>query len=485
VRRSRRNAILLVTTVATVAALATTLPLLASDRTELTLVAVADTTSTMVPQDGDNSVKSTLSTCATPCAGNPHGWRDAVVAFDVKGLPAGATDVQARLRLYSWQSFDAGTAAYLGGSTTGTGLVGSRPAVGAELGNASTVQSGYNTWDVTAAVTGNGAYTFTLRQTALANRIYWASRENKNSSIRPQLVVSYRDSGRPGVTSSSAPPPTSIALPAPTSAGGTPSPTASSAAPPAKATTSAPPAGGRAAPAGWKLRWSDEFGGTALDTRKWLAKDNTMVDYDLACITDDSSNVFVNNGVATLRVEKRSAKCGSETRGYTTAYLSTEGRESFTYGRFEVRAKTPTGPNNSTGLWPAFWLRPDGGGVGEIDVVELPGGASYYKAATQAIFYDYTPIKQDNRYTFRSGYPADGFHTYTTEWEPDVLRWYIDGVEVYRRDRSTTPWFDKAFSRPYHLLLNFQVGGWLGDPTASTAFPADFRIDYVRVWDRD
>jgi beta-glucanase (GH16 family) len=235
---------------------------------------------------------------------------------------------------------------------------------------------------------------------------------------------------------------------------------------------------------GWKLVWHDEFDGSALDSSKWLAKDNTYVDYDLACITDAGANISVSGGMATLRAQKQQSSCGSQTRGYTTAYLTTEGKKAFTYGRFEVRARTPTGPNDSTGLWPAFWLRPDGGGVGEIDVVELPGGAAYYKAATQSIFYDYTPIKQDNRYTFPHGYPADGFHTYATEWEPGSLRWYIDGVQVYARDRSTTPWFDKAFSRPFHLRLNFQVGGWLGDPTASTKFPAGFEVDYVRAWQR-
>jgi len=252
---------------------------------------------------------------------------------------------------------------------------------------------------------------------------------------------------------------------------------------PAPTVTTSTPSAGRPAPSGWKLKWSDEFDGGSLNTAKWQAKDNTSVDYDLACITSDDGNIFVQGGMATLRARKQSGSCGSQTRSYTTAYLTTQGKASFTYGRFEVRAKTPTGPDDSTGLWPAFWLRPDDGGNGEIDVMELPGGKAYYKAATQAIFYDYTPVKQDNRYTFPSGYPADGFHTYTTEWEPGVLRWYIDGVLVYTRDRSTTPWFDKAFSRPFHLRLNFQVGGWLGKPDAATRFPADFQVDYVRVWD--
>ncbi len=232
----------------------------------------------------------------------------------------------------------------------------------------------------------------------------------------------------------------------------------------------------------WQLVWSDDFDGNRLDAAKWQAKDDTRVDYDLACVTGDSDNVVVRNGLLTLRARKEKATCGKATRDYTTAYLTTQERRSFTYGRFEVRAKSPTGPGNSTGLWPAFWMRPDDGGDGEIDVVELPGGDQYYRAATQAIFLNYQPVKQDNRFAFPSGHPADGFHTYTTEWEPGALRWYVDGKLVWQRDRTTTPWFDQAFSRPFHLRLNLQVGGWLGNPNAATRFPADFQVDYVRVW---
>ena len=160
-----------------------------------------------------------------------------------------------------------------------------------------------------------------------------------------------------------------------------------------------------------------------------------------------------------------------------------QGKAAFTYGRFEVRVKTPTGPTGSTGRWPAFWLRPDDGGNGEIDVTELPGGAAYYKAATQAIFLNYTPVKQDTRIPLPGGgYPGDGFHTYTTEWDANSLKWYIDGKLVWTRDRSTTPWFEKAFTKPYNIRLNFQVGGWLGNPDSSTQFPADFVVDYVRVY---
>ncbi|GIJ04980.1 hypothetical protein Sya03_43320 [Spirilliplanes yamanashiensis] len=235
---------------------------------------------------------------------------------------------------------------------------------------------------------------------------------------------------------------------------------------------------------GWRLVWADEFDDTVIDRARWNVRDGEGRDVDLGCNVASPRNAFERDGVLVIRALRERVRCGSQTRSYTEAYLDTIGKASFTYGRFEVRAKSPTVPDGSQGLWPAFWLRPDDGGKGEIDVVELPGGAAYHRAATQAIFYDYTPVKQDNRHTLTTGHPADGFHTYTTEWEPGELRWYIDGVPVYRRDRTTTPWFAEAFSRPFNLRLNVQVGGWLGDPDAATRFPADFVVDHVRVWQR-
>ncbi|MFC7547007.1 family 16 glycosylhydrolase [Plantactinospora sp. GCM10030261] len=482
----KRIAYLFVGTVAVGALLATTLPLLADDSGSRTVVAVADTTATQVVQDGDNGVKTTLATCPQLCDGNPRGWRDAVVRFTVTGLPATAGNIRARLRLHAWTATAARVAVFPSSSAAdGPGVVAVRP----DLRVPATavrddVVRGFNEWDVSVAVTGNGDYTFTLRQETHNSRVYWASRENRRSEIRPELTITYDGSG--GLPSPTASPIPSAALPsrpAPPSASTSPRPTTT--APSRPAPTGGPSTSPTAGPTvpGWRLAWSDEFSGSGLDTRKWTARDS-WVDYDRACITSRDNNVFVRDGMLTLRAHREGYSCGSERRAYTTAYLDTRGKASFTYGRFEIRAKSPNTPTGSTGLWPAFWMRPDDGGVGEIDVVELPGGANWYKGATQAIFYDYTPIKQDNRSNLPNGYPGDGFHTYTTEWEPGVLRWYIDGREVYKRDRTTTSWFDKAFSRPFHLRINFQVGGWLGDPDAATRLPADFQVDYVRVWRR-
>lgn len=44
-----------------------------------------------------------------------------------------------------------------------------------------------------------------------------------------------------------------------------------------------------------------------------------------------------------------------EGREYTSARLVTRGKASWTYGRFEIRARLPSG----RGTWPAIWMLPD------------------------------------------------------------------------------------------------------------------------------
>ncbi len=230
----------------------------------------------------------------------------------------------------------------------------------------------------------------------------------------------------------------------------------------------------------WGLVWSDEFNGTTVDGGKWNAANDSFAASDSACPTSRPDNLYVAGGSLTLRALREDATCGGQPRSFTTASISTAGKASFTYGAFEVRAKSPNGATNSLGLWPAFWLSPDDGSGTEFDVVELFGGGGY-AAATQAIV---ASGAQQQSYNTTGGTPADAFHTYRVEWEPGVMRWYVDGVLVWTRDASTTPGFAAAFAKPYHLHLNFQVGGAPGTPDTNTTFPADFQVDYVRVYQR-
>lgn len=252
---------------------------------------------------------------------------------------------------------------------------------------------------------------------------------------------------------------------------------------------------------GWRLVWADEFQGSGLDRTSWDVEDRSTfgeANLELACLMDRPENVRVADGVLSLVAvrEDEPVPCGRSDRRFpagrdhTSAMVSTKGLREWQYGRFEVRARLPTAPGTSRGLWPAFWLRPTAGGEGELDVLEALGsgpGDAEWNRVHHTVWFDYerTHPPQAHTHTFPDGGPSDGMHTYAAEWEPGVIRWYVDGVLTHQRDRTTTPWLDEAFDEPFFIRLNLAVGGrWPGSPDGDTALPAAFEIDHVRVYQR-
>lgn len=245
----------------------------------------------------------------------------------------------------------------------------------------------------------------------------------------------------------------------------------------------------------WALKWSDDFSSGSLDSSKWNVLNNsTFGDGNQQLECEMARNVDVSGGILSLvaRHEQSRVQCGAHDsrfpggRSYTGATIETKGKAAFTYGYFEIRAKLPMRPGASKGLWPAFWLRPEDGKAGEIDVLETVGtSAGAPDAVHQTIHPAYTSSlpQQTNTAFFPSGSLAAGYHTYGIDWEPTSMTWYIDGKAMWSRTTSTTSWLTQVFSRPYFLRLNFAVGGsWPGSPDGSTSFPASYDIDWVRVY---
>ncbi len=255
-------------------------------------------------------------------------------------------------------------------------------------------------------------------------------------------------------------------------------------------------------PVGWNLAWADEFNGTKIDRTSWNVDNNSTYgdgNNELACLLDRPENVKVSGGVLTITARKEATPITCKNndtrfpngRTYTSGMLTTNNKVDFEYGRFEISAKTPLAQGTSKGLWPAFWMRPTTGGIGELDILEAigtaKGDAFSANHVVQTIHYDYvgTHAKQGTGYDLPVGTTADGFHNYAVEWEPGSITWFVDGVKTYERNLSTTSWLDQAFVDTFYLRLNMAVGGnWPGSPTADTVFPAAYKVDYVRVFQR-
>lgn len=241
------------------------------------------------------------------------------------------------------------------------------------------------------------------------------------------------------------------------------------------------PAGGYLSPAvypGYVLAWRDEFSRRELDSTKWQARDGPARAVEGGSLQyDRPGNLTLEDGylVLTARPEPY------EGRDYVSASVSTRDRQSFTYGRVDVRARVPPGQ----GLWPSVRLLGICQGrsfCGAIDVMEIAGGER-----GDAVYGTLRwPEKGGQRYeggsiTLPNETFDDQFHVYSVIWEPDRIRWLVDD-RLYLERSLEGPGFD-LFRGPFYLVIGLAVGGeWPGPPDASTEFPAQLAIDYVRVF---
>ena len=77
---------------------------------------------------------------------------------------------------------------------------------------------------------------------------------------------------------------------------------------------------------------------------------------------------------------------------------------------------------------------------------------------------------------------ANNYHIFTVEWEPNLITWYVDGIQYHQAEPADVPgpW---VFEKPFFLLLNLAIGGNFGgaiDPALT--LPQDYIIDYIRVY---
>ena len=244
------------------------------------------------------------------------------------------------------------------------------------------------------------------------------------------------------------------------------------------------------APPGYELVWNDEFDGTHIATTRWEHEVNGWGggNNELQYYTDRPENSYVENGMLHIVALKEQYTGPDGTRQYTSARMRTRDKGDWTYGRFDIRAKLPQGQ----GLWPAIWMLPTdweyGGWAasGEIDIMELLGHEPNRTYGT--LHYGGEPPKNvhsGTSYTLPGSTFAAGFHVFTLEWDTTEFRWYVDGVQYQTQNDWYTEnqLYPAPFNRRFHLLLNVAVGGnWPGNPDATTVFPQEMIVDYVRVF---
>ena len=244
----------------------------------------------------------------------------------------------------------------------------------------------------------------------------------------------------------------------------------------------------------WVLTWSDEFNGpdgAPPDDTKWVMKSggNGWGNNELQYYTSQPQNIRQEKGQLVIEAIKENfTGLDGVERRYTSGRLSTAGRFSQRYGRFEARIKLPSGQ----GIWPAFWLLGDDistkgwPNCGEIDIIESVGSTpSKVSGSLHGPGY-FADKSITGSYTLSKGRFSEEFHVFSVEWEPQAIRFYVnDHLYAARTPADLPPGKPWVYDHAFYLILNLAVGGNLpGSPSDSTIFPQRMLVDYVRVYSR-
>jgi beta-glucanase (GH16 family) len=223
---------------------------------------------------------------------------------------------------------------------------------------------------------------------------------------------------------------------------------------------------------GYAYVWGDEFNADSISPQKWWAqthpRENSLFSYQAR-----RENIFAKDGNMVIRA----IKDGPDTLPYTSGMVFSS--KAFGHGHFvEIRCKIPKGK----GFFPAFWFWAATKKYQEVDVFEF-----WCDNVTRFSISNHYGRDTIERLThFRWVAPLDekgraidmslDFHTYGVEWDDKAMSFYLDGQRILTFDTYLPP-------EPFPLILNLAINDERRrSPTRRTVFPADFLIDYVRVY---
>ena len=245
------------------------------------------------------------------------------------------------------------------------------------------------------------------------------------------------------------------------------------------------------------LVWSDEFNKDGPpDSANWNYEKGFVRNEELQWYQPENARCEKGYLIIEGRREQKANpnyEAGSKnwrrnrpTIDYTSSCLITAGKNTWQYGRFEMRARIDIRP----GIWPAWWtlgVSKDWPANGEIDIMEYYNGKLLANIACLG--------KDSKTEWFSNTFSTDSlggdawasqFHIWRMDWTEDFIALYADGIllntvmldSLVNKDGTGF----NPFRQRHYMLLNLAVGGQNGGDPRHTTFPSRFEVDYVRVY---
>jgi beta-glucanase (GH16 family) len=273
---------------------------------------------------------------------------------------------------------------------------------------------------------------------------------------------------------------------------------------------------------GYKLIWSDEFSGTAVDTTAWSfieacnQPNQEQEFYTKSCLTVENGNLVVwskynPNG------QQWNAPNAAAAR-YTSGRIESRKKKQFTFGYFETKLITPVGQVPGPGLWSAVWTL--GAGIddpkvgwpacGEMelyeqrcgDIIFTPNapqlsaatygdnefvGTCHFKGGDGGVNLNSQMVTSPTPYNTK-------YHTFGILWDSSHVEYYVDDslywgpnfpTKGYSTPSITQPSNFAAFHGPQFWIINVAIGGaYQGQNIKNAIFPTKMLVDYVRVYQK-
>jgi beta-glucanase (GH16 family) len=247
---------------------------------------------------------------------------------------------------------------------------------------------------------------------------------------------------------------------------------------------------------GYQLIWSDEFDGAPCpNPADWAFEKGFVRNEELQWYQPDNASCADGHLIIEGRRERRTNpnyqasssdwKRSRQFIDYTSTSMTTSGKHSFTYGRFEARARIDA----RRGSWPAFWTLGSGGrwpASGEVDIMEFYDStvlANVCKPAGSEC--NWSSVRQPLSMLGGSTWAGE-YHLWAMEWDAEKIDLLLDErlVNHFRVADAAASGRDNPYvGHPQYLLLNLAIGANGGDPT-KTEFPLRYEVDFVRVYRR-